>query len=60
MKKKHLKSKPSGSEGDYGSNLSKKVSGKDKSSKKRLSIYDDYEEDDDVFVMREKFKSRHK
>lgn len=61
MKKKHLKSKPSGFEGDYGSNnLNKKVSGKDKSSKKRLSIYDDYEEDDDVFVMREKFKNRHK
>jgi hypothetical protein len=34
---------------------------KDKSSKKRLSIYDEYEEeDDDLFPHQEKFKSRRK
>jgi len=59
MKKKHFKGKSSDFDSDYG-NLNKKVSGKDKSSKKRLSIYDDYEEDDDELMMREKFKNRHK
>ena len=60
MKKKNLKSKQSGFEGDNSSILNKKVTGKDKSSKRKLSIYDDYEEDDDEFVMREKFRGRHK
>ena len=57
MKKKFSKSKPN-FEGDYDFNRGKKGSVKDKSSKKRLSIYDDYEEDDDIFSSREKFKSR--
>lgn len=59
MKRQNLNNKQSGFENDYSSNLSKKI-GKDKSSKRRLSIYDDYEEDDDEFVSREKFKNRHK
>lgn len=34
---------------------------KDKSSKKRLSIYDEYEEEeDDIFPHQEKFKNRRK
>ncbi|MEZ5102946.1 MAG: hypothetical protein R2757_00495 [Draconibacterium sp.] len=60
MKKKNLKGKPSGFDSDYGVGMGKKVAGKDKSSKKRLSIYDDYEEDDDELMQREKFKNRHK
>lgn len=60
MKRQNLNNKQSGFESDYGSNPGRKVPGKDKSSKKRLSIYDDYEEDDDEFVSREKFKNRHK
>ena len=59
MKKKHFKGKSSDFDSDYA-NLNKKVSGKDKSSKKRLSIYDDYEEDEDEFIPKEKFKQRHK
>lgn len=60
MKKKHFKGKSSDYDSDSGSGFSKKVSGKDKSSKRRLSIYDDYEEDDEEFMTREKFKNRHK
>lgn len=33
---------------------------KDKSSKKRLSIYDEYEEEDELFPHQEKFKGRRK
>ena len=58
MKKKISKSKSSGFEGDF--DYGKKGGGKDKSSKKRLSIYDDYEEDDEIFSSREKFKNRNK
>lgn len=37
----------------------KKISAlKNKGSKKRLSIYDEYEEEDEEFVVREKFKKR--
>ena len=60
MKKKHFKGKSSEYDSDSGSALGKKGSGKDKSSKRRLSIYDDYEEDDEEFMIREKFKNRHK
>jgi len=60
MKKKHFKGKSSDYDSDFGSAFSKKASGKDKSSKRRLSIYDDYEEDDEEFMIREKFKNRHK
>ena len=58
MKKKILKGKSSNFDNDF--DYGKKGSGKDKSSKRRLSIYDDYEEDDDVFSSREKFKNRSK
>jgi hypothetical protein len=38
-----------------------KRSSKDKSSKKRLSIYDEYEEEeDDIYPHQEKFKNRRK
>ena len=57
MKKKISKSKP-GFDNDFDFGRNKKGSGKDKSSKKRLSIYDDYEDDDDLYSSREKFKSR--
>ncbi len=60
MKKKHFKGRSSDYDSDHGSNQNKKVSGKDKSSKRRLSIYDDYEEDDEEFMTREKFKNKHK
>ncbi len=58
MKKKFSKGKSSGFDRDFDSGHDKKGSGKDKSSKKRLSIYDDYEEDDDLYSNREKFKNR--
>ena len=38
----------------------KGVVAKDKSSKKRLSIYDEYEEEEDIFLYQEKFKGRRK
>jgi hypothetical protein len=56
MKKKFPKSKSSSFDGDFGRNKSESV--KDKSSKKRLSIYDDYEDEIDMYSNREKFKSR--
>lgn len=59
MKKKHFKGKYSDFDNDYFPQ-NKKVSGKDRSSKRRLSIYDDYEEDDDEFIMKEKIRGRHK
>lgn len=59
MKKQNLNSKQSSFDSDFGSNSGKKVGAKDKSSKRRLSIYD-YEEDDEEFVSYEKFKNRHK
>ena len=54
MKKKFPKSKSSSFDGDFSRNKNESV--KDKSSKKRLSIYDDY--DDDMYSNRVKFKSR--
>ncbi len=60
MKKQNLNSKQSSFDSDFGSNAGKKVAGKNKSSKRKLSIYDDYEEDDEEFVSYEKFKNRHK
>ena len=60
MKKQNLNSNQSSFDSDFGSNSGKKVGAKDKSSKRRLSIYDDYEEDDEEIVSYEKFKSRHK
>ncbi len=60
MKKKFSKGRLSDFDGDSNLNHAKKGSGKDKISKKRLSIYDDYEEDDDIYSSHEKFKTRHK
>jgi hypothetical protein len=60
MKKKISKNRSSGFDGGFDSGQGSKGVAKDKSSKKRLSIYDDYEEDDDIFLPREKFKSRNK
>lgn len=60
MKKKISKNKSSNFDKDLDFGHGQKGSGKDKSSKKRLSIYDDYEEDDDMFSNRERFKNRHK
>ena len=59
MKKKFSKGRSSDFDGDFDYH-GKKSGGKDKGSKKRLSIYDDYEDDDDMYSNREKFKSRHK
>jgi hypothetical protein len=60
MKKNSVKKNYS----DFDDNFvqGKRVSvSKDKSSKKRLSIYDEYEEEeDDVFPHQEKFKNRRK
>lgn len=58
MKKKFSKNRSSNFDNDF--DYGKKGGGKDKSSKRRLSIYDDYEEDDDVYSGREKFKNRNK
>ncbi len=59
--KKNLKKNPSGF--DDGNNFfsGKKVSAlKNKGLKKRLSIYEEFEEEDEDFVVREKFKKRNK
>jgi len=54
VKKKH-------SDFDDSFSLGKKGAiAKDKSSKKRLSIYDEYEEEDELFPHQEKFKARRK
>jgi hypothetical protein len=59
MKKNNVKRNFSDSDDDYG--MGRKGSGsKDKAGKKRLSIYDDYEEDDDFYPHHEKFKGRRK
>lgn len=61
MKKKNLKRNRPGFEDDSDFYSGKKSSGaKAKTSKKRLSIYDDYEEEDDDFIAYEKFKKRNK
>ncbi len=59
MKKQSVKKNSFNSEDDFGSGR-KSTGSKDKTSKKRLSIYDDYEEDDDFFPHQEKFKNRRK
>lgn len=60
MKKRNLNSKQSNFDRDSDSNSGKKGVAKDKSSKRRLSIYDNYEEEDEEFINYEKFKNRHK
>ena len=61
MKNKNLKRNHRGfeDESNFGSGNKGSVA-KSKASKKRLSIYDDYEDDDDEFVSYEKFKKKHK
>ena len=61
MKKKNLKRGHKGFEDDSNFSSGIKSSGvKSKDSKRKLSIYDDYEEDDDEFISYEKFKKKHK
>ncbi|PIF02123.1 MAG: hypothetical protein CR996_01560 [Draconibacterium sp.] len=61
MKKKYYKSKSSDFDRDFGYNQTKKAGRiKDRSSKRKLSIYDDYDNNDDLYAGREKFKSRNK
>jgi len=61
MKKKNLKKGRKNFEDDYDFNAGKNgAASKSKGSKRKLSIYDDYEEDDDEFIAYEKFKKRHK
>ncbi|NCB07427.1 MAG: hypothetical protein EOM73_04615 [Bacteroidia bacterium] len=58
--KKNLKKNPSGFD-DNNFFSGKKVSAtKNKGLKKRLSIYEEFEEEDEDFVVREKFKKRNK
>jgi hypothetical protein len=59
MKKNNLRRNHSDFDGSYESGKKGSAS-KDKSSKKRLSIYDEYEEEDDLFLNQEKFKNRRK
>ena len=59
MKKNSLKKNYPDSDDNFS--FGKKVAvAKDKSSKKRLSIYDEYEEEEDILPHQEKFKSRRK
>ena len=60
MKKKNLKKGHRGFEDDYDLSGKKSAGTKSKGSKRKLSIYDDYEEDDEEFISYEKFKKRHK
>ena len=61
MKKKMLKNKASGFESDSELNGSRKIpSVKNKHSKRKLSIYDEYEDLDDSYEHLEKFNHRHK
>jgi hypothetical protein len=59
MKNKNLK-RNYGFEDDYNFNLKKGSVAKDKGSKKRLSIYEDFQEDEDDFMVHEKFKKKNK
>ncbi len=59
MKKSSLKKNHYDFDDSFG--LGKKGAiAKDKSLKKRLSIYDEYEEEEDLFPHQEKFKGRRK
>lgn len=60
MKKDSLKKNYSDSDDSFIKGKKGAVS-KDKSSKRKLSIYDEYEEEDDeIFPHQEKFKNRRK
>lgn len=60
MKKNNLKQNHSGYKDDYDSIHGKGIASKNKSLKKRLSIYEDFEEEEEDFEAYEKFKKRHK
>jgi hypothetical protein len=59
MKKNSLKKNYSDSDDNFSQGKMSAVT-KDKSSKRRLSIYDEYEDDDDFLPHQEKFKNRRK
>jgi hypothetical protein len=60
MKKNSVKKNYSDFDDNFSAGKKGSVS-KDKSSKKRLSIYDEYEEEEDeIFPHQEKFKNRRK
>ena len=60
MKKNSVKKNYSDFDDNFGAGKKGSVS-KDKSFKKRLSIYDEYEEEEDeIFPHQEKFKNRRK
>jgi hypothetical protein len=59
MKKSSLKKHHSDFDDNFG-HVKKVAVVKDKSTKKRLSIYDEYEEEEDLFPHQEKFKGRRK
>lgn len=56
MKKNSIRKNHSDFDDNY--EFGKKGASKDKSSKKRLSIYDEYDEEDDLIQNQEKFKHR--
>lgn len=60
MKKKNLKRNQKSFEDESNFSSGKNSAPKNKGTKRRLSIYDDYEEDDDEFISYEKFKRRNK
>lgn len=60
MKKKNLKRSHKSFEDESNFSSGKSSVARSKDSKRRLSIYDDYEEDDDEFISYEKFKKKHK
>ncbi|MBT3386180.1 MAG: hypothetical protein HN778_11510 [Prolixibacteraceae bacterium] len=60
MKKSNFKSNQADFKNGYDSVSGKKTPRtKDKSSKRKLSIYDEYEDVDDKYINREKFMNRH-
>jgi len=59
MKKNSIKRNHSDFDDNYGVGKHGSVP-KDKSSKKKLSIYDEYADEDDDFAGEEKFKTRKK
>lgn len=59
MKKNTVKRNYSDSDDNFDAGKRSSVS-KNKISKKRLSIYDEYEDDDDIYPHQEKFKNRRK
>lgn len=59
MKKNSPKKNYSDSDDNFNQGKKSAIT-KDKSSKRKLSIYDEYEDDDDILPHQEKFKNRRK